>query len=102
MLRGRVALFVLAVTALACSHPAVAMVDTNDSERLLAPTSACPGQSDPGAPKTVQVRAMRCLTNFARQGRGLPLLARAPALDRAAVHKSADILRCEEFSHEAC
>ena len=46
---------------------------------------------------------MLCLTNFARRGRR-PGAARpaTPASHRAAAHKSADILRCDEFSHEAC
>ena len=102
MLRGRVALFVvaLAVAALSCSPAASA--DASGAARLIAPVSACTGQTDPGAPNAAQVRAMRCLTNFARRGRGLPVLAAAPVLDRAATQKSADILRCDEFSHEAC
>ncbi len=45
---------------------------------------------------------MRCLVNFARRGRGLAPYAGSALLDRAAAHKSADILRCGEFDHEAC
>lgn len=45
---------------------------------------------------------MLCLTNFARHAEGLPALAASQALHRAAVHKDADILGCDEFSHEAC
>ena len=71
-------------------------------EQLIAPASACPGQSDPGAPLVAQERAMRCLTDFARQGRGLPGMTASVSLQRAARHKSADILRCDSFSHEAC
>jgi uncharacterized protein YkwD len=71
-------------------------------EPLIAPASACPNQTDPGARIGAQVRALRCLTNFARRDRRLPALAGAAALDRAAGHKSADILRCDSFSHEAC
>jgi uncharacterized protein YkwD len=71
-------------------------------QRLFASPSACPHQTDPGAAAAVQVRAMRCLTNFARAGRGLPALSAAPPLDRAAGRKSAAILRCRDFSHEAC
>ncbi len=71
-------------------------------QRLVAPASACPGQTDLSAPTAGQVRAMRCLVNFARRGRGLPALAASGLLNRAADHKSADILRCGEFSHEAC
>jgi uncharacterized protein YkwD len=72
------------------------------SERLIAPVSACPGQSDPAASPATQERAMRCLTNFARRGRGLPPMAAVQSLERAARRKSADILRCDSFSHEAC
>lgn len=45
---------------------------------------------------------MLCLVNRARQARGLDPLAAPPSLARAADRKSADILRCDEFSHEAC
>lgn len=69
---------------------------------LIAPTSACPGQGDPDAPGAAQVRAMHCMTNFARERAGKPVLARAAALDRAARGKSGDILRCDRFDHEAC
>jgi uncharacterized protein YkwD len=99
--RGVAAILVAAVCAAGApiqASPAVA----SGSERLIAPASACPNQTDPAARAGVQVRAMRCLTNFARRGRALPILARAAALDRAAGHKSADILRCDSFSHEAC
>ena len=69
---------------------------------LIAPAAVCPGQADSGAPIATQVRAMYCLTNFARRGNGLADFGAARALERAAAHKSADILRCDEFSHEAC
>jgi uncharacterized protein YkwD len=45
---------------------------------------------------------MRCLVERARAAHGLSDFAADPGLDRAAAHKSADILRCDEFSHEAC
>jgi uncharacterized protein YkwD len=69
---------------------------------LIAPASACPNQGDPGARPAAQVKAMRCLVNFARAGRGLAPLAASAPLNGAAGRKSADILRCDEFSHEAC
>ena len=72
------------------------------AQPLIAPASACPHQTELGAAPGVQRRAMLCLVNFARQGRGLPTLQGSAVLDRAAGHKSADILRCDEFSHEAC
>ena len=72
------------------------------TERLLAPVSACPGQTGASAGPAAQARTMLCLTNFARRGRDLEPLAAAPVLARAAGRKSADILRCDSFSHEAC
>ncbi|MDX6624783.1 MAG: hypothetical protein QOE75_2715 [Solirubrobacterales bacterium] len=93
LLGGVVALF-----ALAAALPAAAGAA---NEGLVAPPSVCPGQANPGAPATKQVKAMRCLTNYARQRRGKPRLASLPALDRAARGKSGDLLRCG-FDHEAC
>jgi uncharacterized protein YkwD len=50
----------------------------------------------------VQERAVLCLVNRARVGRGLDPLAAPGSLAGAADRKSGDILRCDEFSHEAC
>jgi uncharacterized protein YkwD len=67
-----------------------------------ASRAGCAGQGDAGAPAAVQELAMLCLVNAARQQRGLDPLAAPASLARAAARKSADILRCDEFSHEAC
>lgn len=88
----------IALAAFASALPAAAGAANGG---LIAPPSACPGQGSPGAPAGKQVRAMRCMTNFARQRRGLPRLAGLPSLDRAARRKSGDLLRCG-FEHEAC
>lgn len=45
---------------------------------------------------------MRCLVNRARVKRSLNRLAAPSSLARAAARKSADILRCDEFSYRAC
>lgn len=71
-------------------------------DRLIAPPSVCAHQADFGARTAVQLGAMRCLTNFARARQGEAPLRGVGALDRAAAMKSADILRCDEFSHVAC
>ena len=73
----------------------------------LTPASAgaratCPGQDNAGAGATVQEKTMLCLVNQAREQRGLDPLAASRSLSRAAARKSADILRCDQFSHEAC
>jgi len=64
--------------------------------------AGCRGQGSAGAAATAQERAMLCLVNRARAQRGLDPLAAPSSLARAADRKSADILRCDEFSHEAC
>lgn len=45
---------------------------------------------------------MKCLVNYARRQAGLPRLAATGKLNGAADRKAADILRCNQFSHEAC
>lgn len=70
--------------------------------RLIAPSSACPDQTALGASLATQVKAMRCMTNYARGRSGLAPLGDVRSLDRSATAKSADILRCDDFSHEAC
>jgi len=62
----------------------------------------CPGQGNGAAPAAAQERAMLCLVNRARGARGLAPLTALESLARAADRKSGDILRCDEFSHEAC
>jgi uncharacterized protein YkwD len=64
--------------------------------------AACPGQGDASASAGVQERTMLCLVNRARAAHALDPLAAPTSLARAADRKSADILRCDEFSHEAC
>jgi uncharacterized protein YkwD len=65
-------------------------------------STSCSTHAGLNAPSGVQERVMLCLTNRARRDRGLPELVAARPLSAAADHKSADILRCDEFSHEAC
>lgn len=67
-----------------------------------AGAAGCPGQNNAGAAASVQERAMLCLVNHARANRGLEALAAPRVLARSAARKSADILACDEFSHEAC
>jgi uncharacterized protein YkwD len=64
--------------------------------------AACRGQGNAAAPAAAQEKAMLCLVNQARQRPGLAPFAAPTSLARAAGRKSGDILRCDEFSHEAC
>lgn len=90
---------VVLAAALATLAPAAGAAEL---ERLIAPLDACPGQTETAAPVVVQERAMHCLSNFARHRVGVGSLGEADSLDRSAVDKSADILRCDSFSHYAC
>jgi uncharacterized protein YkwD len=69
---------------------------------LPSAAEACHGRNNGKASADAQERAMLCLVNHARTERGLPPLAPVRSLIKAADHKSKDILRCDEFSHEAC
>jgi uncharacterized protein YkwD len=97
----RLAAIVIALAALAAAAPSPAAAEAG-AARLIAPPSICPHQAEPDASVAVQERAMRCLTNFARQAYGLEAFEPVAQLYRAAAHKAADILSCDEFSHEAC
>jgi uncharacterized protein YkwD len=92
---------VLLVAALvACAAPSQAVADSGVT-RLIAPPATCPGE---GVETSIDDRetAMRCLVDFARRHAGLHELADSAELDRSATDKSADILRCDSFSHFAC
>ncbi len=69
---------------------------------LAAPTETCADTDDPNAPIAAQEAAMECMVNFARQQAGLRALSDSRKLDGSADDKAADILRCSQFSHEAC
>lgn len=91
-----IAVLVLAAAALAPSAGATSL------KRLMAPADACPGATELDAPVRAQEQAMLCLTDFAREQRGLGRLSDDRELDRSAGRKSHDILRCDSFSHFAC
>lgn len=96
------ALAALAFAVLACGALAEPAPAAPGFGRLIAPTGACPGQGDLGAPAARQERTMRCMVNYARARGGLRALRRSRRLDRSAGRKSGDMLRCDDFSHEAC
>jgi uncharacterized protein YkwD len=100
----RALLAIAAATAMltVAAVPAASPAGATELGRLIAPASACPGTGDAQAPETEQERQMLCMTNYARRLVGRPPLEDATTLDRSAERKSADILRCDSFSHEAC
>jgi len=85
--------------ALALSGPPTG---TAANAGALAPRTTCKGQSALTAPAAVQIRAMRCLINWARRHAGQPALRRSPELDRSAAMRANDIRRCQDFSHTPC
>jgi uncharacterized protein YkwD len=97
-------LFAIVGAAVACllAAPVAASASGPSVGRLLAPASVCPHQTQTGARTVVQLRAMRCMANYARARAGLERLTGSKPLMRAARRKAADILRCDEFDHEAC
>jgi uncharacterized protein YkwD len=70
--------------------------------RLIAPGQSCPGQTELHATPTAQEKTMRCMVNYARKAAGLAPLASSTNIVAAANRKAADMIRCDEFSHEAC
>jgi uncharacterized protein YkwD len=71
-------------------------------DHLLPAAGQCAEESTPGAPRTDQRAAMRCLTNHARVAAGLKELSRSMTLGSSAADKAYDIMECQEFEHEAC
>ena len=69
---------------------------------LLSAGDTCPGVDDGAAPVSAQEQAMECMVNSARREVGLRGLKDNRKLDNASDDKAADILRCNDFSHEAC
>ncbi len=98
MARGLVKLVFVACVAGALASSASAM----SLGRLIAPPHVCPAQRGSQATVSVQERAMRCMTNFARRRAGEAPLGDARVLDRSARDKSDDVVRCDSFSHFAC
>ena len=88
----------LAATALALSSSAASSTGSG----ALAPRTICGGQASTAAPASVQLRAMRCLINWARTHGGLPAVADNPELDRSPALRARDIRRCNDFSHTPC
>ena len=90
------------IAAIALIVPAGAAARAGNLARLIAPASACPHQTDASDPASLQMRAMRCMTDYARRHSGRAPLRRSGALEGSAGHKATDILRCDSFSHTAC
>ena len=91
-----------AVIAAAVALGGNQLVASAQTSAALAPRTACRGQSAVMAPAAVQLRAMRCLINWARTHGGRGRVRDNAELDRSAAMRAADIRRCQDFSHTPC
>lgn len=78
-----------------------AQAEAVNVKRLTASVKVCPGQNRSGHSTKAQLRAMRCLINYARSHSGKRKFKSSSQLNRSAARKSSDILRCG-FDHSAC
>jgi uncharacterized protein YkwD len=101
MVRMTRKLAMVAVASLLLAMPAAAAAE-GPWDSLLAPESACPGQSDVGAPDSVQELTMLCMHNYARTASGLAPLISTKQLRVSSARKAKDMKACDDFSHEAC
>jgi hypothetical protein len=89
----------LAVAALAAPTAASA---SDPYEGLLAPDTACPGESDPGLPNAAKQQVMVCMHRYARSRAHDGRIHSVKSLRRSSMHKARDIRRCGRFTHYAC
>jgi uncharacterized protein YkwD len=100
----RKALPIVLVLGLVLGAPALASAASARvfSGTEVAPLETCQNQTDPELSAAEQAEVMLCMTNYARAANGMRPLSTSRPLGRAAEQKSADIVNCDEFSHEAC
>lgn len=70
--------------------------------QLIAPETACPGQTDESLSAASQEATMGCMINFVRSEAGEAGLAPVAPLDESSDDKASDLIGCGEFSHTAC
>ncbi len=71
------------------------------AKSLIAPEKSCSDRSVFKQPNRA-VKAMLCMTNYARSSRKMGKYRQRRDLERSAGRKASDILRCNSFSHTAC
>jgi uncharacterized protein YkwD len=70
--------------------------------KFLPSRSACPAATSAPASKDAAETSMVCALNYARVREGLTALPVSPLLQRSSRLKALDIIRCQQFAHEAC
>ena len=71
-------------------------------DHLLAPSSSCANQTNLSLSSADQERVMLCMHNYARAKVGRSALRRVSLLASSSDAKTADMIRCRQFSHTAC
>jgi uncharacterized protein YkwD len=94
-------------TKLSLQRPEVAQTpsqlqSSGEWSRYVAPETACPRADDLGASVRVEEQVELCLLNYARGVAGVGPLNISPALMNSAKYKVDDIIRCNQFAHDAC
>jgi uncharacterized protein YkwD len=69
---------------------------------FLTPPSSCPGSTAKPSDSAQAEQALICALNYARLHEGLRALPVSAQLRHASRLKALDIIRCQDFSHEAC
>ena len=98
-------LVTLAFIALPGGGPAEPEIaDATHYDYLLAPSDRCggPKQTDTSLSTAEQEAVMRCMHNYARAKASRAALASNSLLTSSSDAKTADMLRCGQFSHTAC
>ena len=96
------AAIVFATVALAASTAGMAVAAGRHTDRLLAPSEACPGSSRIDMPVPEQVDQMACLVQYARAQAGRAPLRETVTLDHAATSKIDAVVLCRQFTHTPC
>ena len=80
------------------------VADATHYDGLLAPLDRCgaSNQTNTTLSTSDQERIMGCLHNYARTKSGRSSLAANPLLTSSSDAKTADLFRCQQFSHTAC
>jgi uncharacterized protein YkwD len=94
-------ILVAAFAAATLAAPAVANA-SDPYASLLAPETACPGQTDPNLSPALKEQAMVCMHRYARAHAGDHGIHSVKSLRSSATRKARDIRRCRQFSHYAC
>ena len=89
------------LAAVALAVPAVASA-SDSYEGLLAPESACPGQTEVNLSSPAKEQVMLCMHRYARSHANGGGLHPVKSLRASSENKARDIRRCGQFSHYAC